>query len=140
MAADILGPVTLGKKSRARYILVMSDLFKKCAVTVALQDMTAATVANAIIHEWIMKFGAPDVIYTDQGSNFNSKLMQDLCRVFLIEKTGTTPYHAQRNGQVERFIRVIADTLSKYCAKKPQKWDVYLPYITFVYNQQFTGQ
>ena len=51
MAADILGPVTLARKSKARYILVMSDLFTKYAVTVALQDMTAATVANAIIDE-----------------------------------------------------------------------------------------
>ena len=73
------------------------------------------------------------MIHTDQGSNFNSELMQDLCRIFMIEKTRTTPYHPQGNGQVERFIRVIADTLSKYCAEKPQEWDVYL-YITFVYN------
>ena len=51
LAADILGPVMLARKSRARYILVMSDLFTKYAVTVALQDMTAATVANAIIDE-----------------------------------------------------------------------------------------
>ena len=36
MAADILGPVTLAKVSRARYILVMSDFFTKYAVTVAL--------------------------------------------------------------------------------------------------------
>ena len=134
MAADILGPVTLAKKSRARNILVMSDLFTKYAVTVALQDMTAATVANAIIDEWIMKLGAPDVIHTDQGSNFSSELMQDICRIFMIEKTRNTPYHPQGNGQVERFNRVIADTLSKYCAEKPQEWDVYLPYITFVYN------
>ena len=137
MAADILGPVTLDRKSRARYILVMSDLFTKYAVTVALQDMTAATVANAIIDEWIMKFGAPDVIHTDQASNFNSELMQDICRIFMIEKTRTTPYHPQGNGQVERFNRVIADTLSKYWEeeiKKSQEWDMYLPYITFVYN------
>ena len=134
MAADILGPVTLAKKSRARYILVMSDLFTKYAVTVALQDMTAATVVNAIIDEWIMKFGAADVIHTDQGSNFNSENMQDICHIFMIEKTRTTPYHPQGNGQVERFNRVIADTLSKHCAEKPQEWDVYLPYITFAYN------
>ena len=134
MAADILGPVRLARKSKARYILVMSDLFTKYAVTVALQDMTAATVANAIIDEWIMKFGAPDVIHTDQGSNSNSELMHDICRIFMIEKTRTTPYHPQGNGQVEGFNRVIADTLSKYCAEKPQEWDVYLPYITFVYN------
>ena len=134
MAADILGLVTLARKSRARYILVTSDLFTKYAVTVALQDMTAATVANAIIDECIMKFGAPDVIHTDQGTNFNSELMQDICRIFMIEKTRTTPYHPQGNGQVERFNRVLADTLSKYSAEKPQEWDVYLPYITFVYN------
>ena len=134
MAADILGPVTLARKSRARYILVMSDLFTKYAVTVALQDMTAATVANAIIDEWIMKFGAPDVIHTHQCSNFNNELIHDTCRIFMIEKTRTTPYHPQGNGQVERSNRVIADTLSKYCAEKPQEWDVYLPYITFVYN------
>ena len=114
--------------------LVMSDLYTKYAVTVALQDMTAATVANAIIDKWIMKFGAPDVIHTDQVSNFNSELMHDICRVFMIEKTRTTPYHPQGNGQLERFKRVIADTVSKYCAQKPQEWDVYLPYITFVYN------
>ena len=75
MAADFLGPVTLARKSKAKYILVMSDLFTKYAVTVALQDMTAATVANGIIDECIMKFGAPDVINTDQGSNFNSELV-----------------------------------------------------------------
>ena len=53
----------------------------------ALQDKTAATVANAILDEWIMEFGPPDVIHTGQGSNFNSELMQDICRIFMIEKT-----------------------------------------------------
>ena len=134
MAADILGPLTLARKSRAKNILVMSALFTKYAVTVTLHDMTAATVANAIIDEWIMKFGAPDVTHIDQGSNFNSKLMHDICRLFMIEKTRSTPYHPQGNRQVERFNRFIADTLSKYCAEKPQEWDVYLPYFTFVYN------
>ena len=134
MAADILVPVTLARRSRARYILVISDLFMKYAVTVALQDMTAATVATALIDEWIMKFGPPDVIPTDQDSNFNGELMHDICRVFMIEKTRTTPYHPQGNGQVERINRVIAATLSIFCAEKPQEWDVYLPYITFVNN------
>ena len=124
MTADILVPVTLAKKSRARYILVMTDLFTKYAVTVALQDMKAAMVANAIIDERIMKFGAPDVIHTDQGSNFTSELKQDLCRLFMIEKTRTTTYQPPRNGQVERLNRVIADTLSKYCDEHPQEWDL----------------
>ena len=87
MVADILGLVPLDRKSGAKYVLVLSDLFTKYAVTVALEDMIAATEANAIIDEWIMKCGAPGVIHTDQGSKFKSELMQDICRIFLIEKT-----------------------------------------------------
>ena len=126
MAADILGPLTLARKSRARYILVMGDLFTKYAVTVALQDMTAAMVANAIIEEWIMKFGAPDGILSDQRTNSIRELMHDICRIFMIEKAITTPYPPQGNGQVESFNRVIKDTLSKFCVEKPQEWDVFL--------------
>ena len=103
-AADILRPVTLAKKSRARYILVMIDLFMKYAVTVALQDTTAATVANAIKDERIRKFGALDVIHFDQGSNFKSELMEDFCRTFMIEKTRTTPYHPQEMDRLKDLI------------------------------------
>ena len=87
MAADILVPVTLARTSRARYILAVSDFLTKYAVTVKLEGMTAVTVANAIIDEWIMIFGAPDVIHNDQGSNCNSEKMQDFCPIFMIEKT-----------------------------------------------------
>ena len=96
--------------------------------------MTATTLANAIVEEWIMRYGAPDVLHTDQGTNFNSDLMQDICRLFMIDKTGTTPYYQQGNEQVEPFKKVIADTISKYCAKKPHLCDTYLLYVAFVYN------
>ena len=91
IAADILRPVTLVKKSRTRYILVICDSLTNYALTVALQENTAVTVGNAIIDEWILNFGAPDVIHTDQGSNFNSEIVQHICRVFMIEKTRTAP-------------------------------------------------
>ena len=126
--------MTLASKSKAEYILVISDLCTKYVVTVPLKDMTAATVANPIVEEWIMRYGAPDVLHTDQVTIFNSYLMQDICRLFMIDKTRTTPYNPHGNGQVERFNRVIADTISKYCAEKPHQWDTYLPYVTFVYN------
>ena len=96
--------------------------------------MTAKTVATTLVEVWILKFGAPDTLHTDQGTNFNGEVMKDICQVFMIDKTRTSPYHPQGNGQVERFNRVIADTISKYCAEKPQEWDLYLPHVIFVYN------
>ena len=134
VAADILGPVTLAKKSQARYILVISGLHTKYAVAVPLRDMTAKTMATTLVEEWIFSFGVPDTLHTDQGTNFNSEVMKDICQVFMIDETRTSAYHLQGNGQVERFNRVIADTISKYCAEKPQEWDLYLPHINFVYN------
>ena len=133
-AADILGPVTLAKKSQAQYILVTSEYYTKYVVAVPLKDMTAKTVASSLVEEWNLKFGAPDILQTDQGTNINSEVMKDFCQVFMIDKTRTSPYHTEGNGQVERINIVIADTTSKYCAEKPQEWDLYAPHVTFVYN------
>ena len=118
MAADFSGPVTLAKKPKARYILVMNDLFTKYAITLALQDMTAVTAANAITDEWIMKVGASNVIHTDRGLIFNGVIIQDFCPLLLIGKMRTTPHHPQGNAQVEILKSVTADTLSEYCAEK----------------------
>ena len=51
-----------------------------------------------------------------------------------MDKTRTSPYHSQGNGQVERHNCVDADVLSKYCAENPRDWDTLLPYVNFVYN------
>ena len=98
VAADILGPITLAKKSQARYILVISGLYTKDAVAVPLKDMTAKTVATTLVEEWILNFGAPDTLHTDQGTNFNSEAMKDICQNFMIDETRTSPNHSQGNG------------------------------------------
>ena len=81
--------------------------------------MTAKTVVTTLVEEWILKFGAPDTLHNDQGTNFNGEVMKNIFQIFKIDKSRTSPYHPQGNGQVERFNRVIADTISKYCAEKP---------------------
>ena len=43
----------------------------------------------------------------------------------------TTP---KEIGRIRVSNRVIADTLSKFCAKNSQHWDVYLPLVAFVQN------
>ena len=135
VAADILGPVTLAARSRAKYILVMTDLFTKYAISVPLVVTEAKDVAKEIVECWVLHFGVPDVLHTDQGKNFGSDLIKELCKLLKMDKTRTSPYHPQGNGQVERHNRVIADVLSKYCAENPRDWDTMLPYVNFVYNK-----
>ena len=133
-AADILGPVTHATRTRAKHILVMTDLFTKYAVAVPLVSTDSAEVAREIVEIWVLKFGAPNVLHADQVKNFGSNLILEMCRLLGIDKSRTSPYLPQGNGQVERHSRVIADVISKYCADNPKTWDTVLPYLNFVYN------
>ena len=91
-------------------------------------------MAEAIIKNWFLHFGMPDSLHTDQGTNFCSQLLKDVCTLLGVDKTRTSAFHPQRNGQVEGHNRVVADMLSKYCANNPRIWDRVVPYLTFVYN------
>ncbi|KZR96321.1 Uncharacterized protein APZ42_009409 [Daphnia magna] len=46
----------------------------------------------------------------------------------------TTAYHPQTDGLVERFNRTLCDMLACYVVDEPEKWDRYLPFVTFAYN------
>ncbi|KZS00040.1 Uncharacterized protein APZ42_003843, partial [Daphnia magna] len=80
------------------------------------------------------KYGAPEIVLTDQGTNFLSNIVQEICKLFKIKQMRTTAYHPQTNGLVERFNRTLCDMLACYVVDEPEEWDRYLPFVTFAYN------
>ncbi|KAI2645882.1 Retrovirus-related Pol polyprotein [Labeo rohita] len=65
---------------------------------------------------------------------FESDLIKHLCSQLGIEKTRTSPYHAQCDGMVERLNRTLKDQLAKYICKSGGDWDRYLPQVELAYN------
>lgn len=68
--------------------------------------------------EWVCKYGAPLCLHSDQGTNFESAVFQEMCKLLGIEKTWTTPFHPQSDGQVEHFNttstqKIIATTAER---------------------------
>ncbi|GFR81342.1 Pol polyprotein [Elysia marginata] len=71
-------------------VLVITDVYSKWVVAVPLKDQTDETVVCALIDHWILNFGAPIQLHSDQGRNFESRLVGLLYMVMECVR-GSTP-------------------------------------------------
>uniref|UniRef100_H3AFS8 Gypsy retrotransposon integrase-like protein 1 n=1 Tax=Latimeria chalumnae TaxID=7897 RepID=H3AFS8_LATCH len=117
-----------------RYLLVIMDYFTKYVNLYAVPDQRSVTVAKCFFEHYIRQHGMPKSIHMDQGQQFESDLIQDLCHFLGIRKTRTTPCHAQSGGMVERFKRIFKDQLAKHIFQHVNEWDSYLSQLELAYN------
>jgi transposase InsO family protein len=135
---DIVGPLSETKKGN-KYILTMLDKFTRWVEAVPLASHSAAVVAEAVVKEWICRYGVPDQIHTDCGSEFESNLMKALCYQLGIAKTKTAPYYPQGNGAIERFHRSLRAMLLAMESYERTGWDLALPLCLWAYRSRSHG-
>lgn len=133
IATDILGELPQTANGN-KYILVVADYFTKWTEAFALPNIEAKTVAAKIVEEFIVRLGVPEVMHSDQGLQYESRLFQEMCKLLDIQKTHTTPYHPQSDGMVERFNRTLTTMLSGFVNEHHTDWDVHLPYVMMAYR------
>ena len=120
------------------FICTMQDGFSKFVSAAMIPCKEAPVVANAVLEGWITKFGCPDQIHTDQGTEFKNKLWKDLMDRLQIEKTETPPYNPQSN-LVERFHRVMNAIMRCYMDRGDRNWESYIPMCCFAYNTKINS-
>lgn len=124
-------------------VLILTDVFSKFTQAICTKDQKATTVASVLVYEWFYRFGVPSRIHSDQGRSFEGAVVQQLCQLYGVEKTRTTPYHPQGNGQCERFNRTLHDLLRTLPPEQKCHWPMYLQQLAFAYNttiHQTTGE
>ena len=62
------------------------------ATAVPLVSADVSDVAQAIVENWVRKFGTPNALRMDPGKVFGSKLIKEMCRLLGIDVTLTLPY------------------------------------------------
>ena len=60
----------------------------------------------------VLPFSPPEQLHSDQGKQFESDLLKEICKLLHVEKTRTTPYHPQCDGLIERFNRTLLSMLA----------------------------
>ena len=100
IAMDIVGPLPTTTRNN-QYMLVVIDYYTRWPEAFTLQYQDAHSVAVRLISKIIFRYGAMYVIHTDQKkTNFESKLIAELCKLYDIKKSRTTLDHPQSDGQV----------------------------------------
>lgn len=130
---DIVGPINPTSDQGNTYILTCNCSLTKYVIAVPMPDFTAYTTARNLVHEVFLKYGLPEIIVTDNGTNFISDTMKQVNKLFKIKKVFTTPYHPQSN-QIERFHRTLGTYMKALVQKEQHLWCEYLDFATFAYN------
>jgi hypothetical protein len=106
------------------------------------KTIASLTSSKAVefIQEIMFKFGIPNSIITNLGSNFTSSEFFDFCEQRSIQIKYTSVAHPRANGQVERANGMILDALRKKVFDKSEKlagkWIRELPYVVWSLRTQ----
>ena len=133
IAIDLIGPLIRTSKGN-KYCLVIVDYATRWPEAIPIPSMDADIVADGLI-DLFSRVGIPNEIMMDQGTNFQSKLVQQLCRKLHIKTLRSSPYHPMANGLVERFNQTLKSMLKCYVKDDDKEWDKMLPHVLFAYRE-----
>lgn len=129
---DIVGPFPVSGRGN-KYALVVTDWFTKYVEIYPMPNQEAETVAQALTREYFSRYGVPLELHSDQGTQFESRLFQEICHLLGIHKTRTTPFRPQSDGISERNIKTLTKMMAMV-TKEQEQWDEYLPFISMAYR------
>src|ERR1700759_2310956 len=117
-------------------VVVAHGLTKGVIYTPCNKTIDALSTAQMFIdHVW-KRFGLPDIIISDRGPQFGSRVFQEMCKLLKIDHRMSTAYHPQTDGETERVNQEIETYLRIFCASEPKKWNTYLPMAEFAHNNR----
>ena len=91
-------------------------------------------MAKTLWDKFIVHYGLPKNILTDQGCNFESQLVADLCELMGVQKIWTSLCHLQTNGQCERFNSTLINMLGTLPKEKKSEWKNHVGTLVHAHN------
>ncbi len=103
--------------------------YKLVKVTIDVPDL-AKVITNMVVRY----HGVPELIITNRGSLFTSKLWSSLCYFLGIKKKLSTAFYPQTDDQTKRKNSTIEAYLRTFVNWEQDNWTSLLPMAEFAYN------
>ena len=116
------------------HILVTTDHFTRYAQAIVTSSQTAKSTAQNLWDKFIVHYGLPEMILTDQGHNFESDLLKALCEIAQVKKIQISGYHHQTNGQCRCFNATLINMLGTLLEKPKSTWREQVPTLVHAHN------
>ena len=115
-------------------ILAITGHFTRYAQAFPTRNQLAKTTAKVLFEQFIVHYGFPARLHSDQGRNFESSVIRELCSFAGVQKSRTIPYHAMGNGMVERFNQTLLNMLGTLQDSQKHDWKSYVASLVHSYN------
>ena len=136
---DTKGPI-YPTSERNNYIFVIVDAFSHYVNIMCAPKNNAHYAFTALIEHWFMKFGLPEEIRSDNGSEYINTELTHLCNYFEIKFKPSTTYAPWTNGLVEGTNRIIGQFIRTLLNEKYNNWSRKAKFFPYAYNTQYQTQ
>jgi transposase InsO family protein len=109
---DQVGPLPKSSRGGHTYLLVAIDKFSKSIEAVPVTNQEAS-MAVKFFESIIYRYGVPNGIITDNGTNFTSGEFQDFAKELGIKIKYASMAHPKSNCQVEKANGLVCAGLKK---------------------------
>ncbi|KAL5843781.1 hypothetical protein ACOSQ4_009739 [Xanthoceras sorbifolium] len=100
---DIIGPSPTGS-SQKKYAIIAIDYFTKWVEAEALVRITESKATKFVKKAILYRFGVPEVIVTDHGTQFDNQNFRAFCQQSNINLRFASPAHPQTNEHTEAVL------------------------------------
>ena len=131
---DLVGPITPQTLKGNKYMLTIIDMLTGYTIAVAIPDKRAETVCQAYRDHVYCVFRGSSRILTDNGTEFRSKEMKQICSELEIKQVFSPVYTPQANGRLEGWHRFLKSCIAKHIRGTDVEWDDLIPLAVSSYN------
>lgn len=124
--------VGLLPKSRRgyEYLLTIMDVATRYPEAFPFRSIKAKTIVEHLI-KFFSWAGLPRSIQSDRGSNFTSRLYQQVMAELQVSPKHSSVYHPQSQGAIERFHGTLKRMIRTFVEAHPKEWDEAIPFLLF---------